>query len=61
MLGNAAFEIFEVSQHWEKVFLPFFSLPNFGKRIFLRFLGFPNLGKAVFSVFYFSQCWERTE
>lgn len=58
MLGNAAFEIFEVSQHWERVFLPFFSLPNFGTAVFFCFLVFPSLGKMVFCIFSSSQAWE---
>lgn len=60
MLGNAAFEIFEVSQHWERVFLPFFSLPNFGTAVFFCFLVFPSLGKMIFCVFSSSQAWESS-
>ena len=58
-LGSLVFTIFGCSQLWERLFLWFLAVPNFGNAHFLRFSSFPKLGTPVFVKFNVSQSWER--
>lgn len=58
-LGSPVFAIFGCSQLWERLFLWFLAIPNFGNAHFLHFSSFPKLGTLVFVKSNVSQSWER--